>query len=109
MKKLVIAIVNNDDSAIVTSAITKEGFFCTKLSTTGGFLMVGNTTLLIGVEEDQVPRIRELLAQYCCTRRQVNPTTASFGRDLRNNEIPSDVNVGGATFFVLSIEEFGKV
>ena len=42
--KLVLAIVNNDDSAVVASALTQEGFFVTKLSTTGGFLMVGNAT-----------------------------------------------------------------
>ena len=46
--KLLIAIVNNDDSAVVSSALTKEGYTVTKLSTTGGFLMVGNTTFLIG-------------------------------------------------------------
>ena len=49
--KLILAIVNNDDSAIAASALTKEGFFVTKLSTTGGFLMVGNTTFLIGTED----------------------------------------------------------
>ena len=26
--KLVLAIVNNDDSAVVASALTQEGFFC---------------------------------------------------------------------------------
>ena len=47
--KLVLAIVNNDDSSTAASALTEAGFTVTKLSTTGGFLMVGNTTLLIGV------------------------------------------------------------
>ena len=51
--KLILAIVNNDDSAIASSALTEAGFFVTKLSTTGGFLMVGNTTLMIGVQEDR--------------------------------------------------------
>ncbi|MDD7216584.1 MAG: cyclic-di-AMP receptor, partial [Oscillospiraceae bacterium] len=52
--KLLIAIVNNDDSAVVSSALTKEGYTVTKLSTTGGFLMVGNTTFLIGADDDKV-------------------------------------------------------
>ena len=38
--KLVLAIVNNEDSAVVASALTGEGYFVTKLSTTGGFLMI---------------------------------------------------------------------
>ena len=56
--KLVLAIINNDDSAIAASALNAEGFSVTKLSTTGGFLMVGNTTLLIGTEDDRVGRIQ---------------------------------------------------
>ena len=55
--KLLIAIVNNEDSAVVSSALTKEGFSVTKLSTTGGFLMVGNTTFLIGAEADKVGKV----------------------------------------------------
>ena len=62
--KLVLAIVNNDDSAVVASALTQEGFFVTKLSTTGGFLMVGNATLLIGTQDDKTGRIKEILKKY---------------------------------------------
>ena len=58
MTKLVLAIINNDDSAIATSALNAEGFFVTRLSTTGGFLTVGNTTLLIGTEDGKVPYLR---------------------------------------------------
>ena len=63
--KLVFAIVHNDDSAIVSSALTQKGFFVTKLSTTGGFLMVGNTTLLIGTEDEKVEEVKEIFKQYC--------------------------------------------
>lgn len=107
--KLVLAIVNNDDSAIVSSALTHEGFFVTKLSTTGGFLMVGNTTLLIGTEDDKVEDICKVLSKYCASRKQINPTSNSFGRGLENNGIPEDVVVGGATYFVLNVDSFGKI
>ena len=36
--KLVLSIVSNDDSSVVSAALTKEGFSVTKLATTGGFL-----------------------------------------------------------------------
>ena len=36
--KLIIAIVNNDDSNSVQTALTEGGFFVTKLATSGGFL-----------------------------------------------------------------------
>ena len=77
--KLIIAIVNNDDSAKAAYALTDAGFFMTKLSTTGGFLMVGNTTLLIGAEENEVTKAMDILRSTCITRKQINPTTASFG------------------------------
>ena len=57
--KLIIAIVNNDDSAVVASALTKENFTVPKLSTTGGFLMVGTTTLLIGTEDERVDTAKQ--------------------------------------------------
>ena len=55
--KLILAVIPNDDSTIATSALTKAGYFVTKLSTTGGFLMVGNTTLLIGTEDEKIDEI----------------------------------------------------
>ncbi|WP_297214549.1 cyclic-di-AMP receptor, partial [uncultured Flavonifractor sp.] len=47
--KLVLAIINHDDANTVTQSLTKKGFSSTKLATTGGFLMAGNVTILIGV------------------------------------------------------------
>ncbi|HBL84631.1 MAG: transcriptional regulator [Clostridiales bacterium GWF2_38_85] len=107
--KLILAVVNNDDSAVVTSALTKEGFFVTKLTTTGGFLMVGNTTLLIGTEDDQIDNIKTILRRYCSTRKQINPSSSSFGKSLDNQGIAEEVTVGGATFFVLSVDSYEKL
>ena len=52
--KLILAIVSNDDSSSVSSALNKENFQVTRLATTGGFLRAGNTTLIIGCEEELV-------------------------------------------------------
>ncbi len=107
--KLVIAIVPNDDSVVATSALTKEGFFVTKLSTTGGFLMVGNTTLLIGTDEEKVPAIKEILKTHCCGRKQLNPSISSFGRGIADGGLAEETTVGGATMFVLNVESFEKI
>jgi uncharacterized protein YaaQ len=107
--KLVLAIVNNDDSAIVSSALTKDGFFVTKLSTTGGFLMVGNTTLLIGTEDDRIDALKQILGQYCSTRTKSMPSTDAFGRINGPQNTPKNVVVGGATYFVLDVSEYGKL
>ena len=42
--KMVLGILNNDDAPAAMQALTKAGFFITKLSTTGGFLRAGNDT-----------------------------------------------------------------
>lgn len=107
--KIIVAIVNNDDSAIVSSALTQDGFFVTKLSTTGGFLMVGNTTLLIGTEDENVPSVKEILKKYSSTHKQLVPSSASFGKGLGKDGVADEVTVGGATFFVLNVEEFEKL
>lgn len=106
--KLIIAIVNNEDSAVVASALTKENFTVTKLSTTGGFLMVGNTTFLIGTEDDRVPLAKSIISKYSMTRKHTASTTESFGRGLADGALPKEVTVGGAAVFVLSVDEAEK-
>ncbi len=107
--KLILAIVNNDDSAIAAAALTEAGFFVTKLSTTGGFLMVGNTTLLIGTEDTGVEEAVKILKKHCTTRKQTNKPTATFGAGLQNFSIPKEVTVSGATVFVLNVDRMEKL
>ena len=105
--KLIIAIVNNDDSMAVSSALTRHDFFVTKLSTTGGFLMIGNTTYLIGAEE-RVDQVREILAKYSQKRSHTVTSKDSFGYGFREGELEKEVTVGGATMFVLDVESMEK-
>ena len=107
--KLVLAIVNNDDSVNASAELNREGFFVTRLSTTGGFLMVGNTTLLIGTDDEDIPKLKEILQKTCAKRKHVTATTSSFGRGLNNNSLPDEITVGGATIFVLSVDEMSKL
>ena len=61
--KLVLAIINRDDANAVTQALTKRGFSSTKLATTGGFLMAGNVTVLIGVDEEKVQTVIDIIKE----------------------------------------------
>ena len=106
--KLVLAIVNNDDSIVAASALTGAGLFVTRLSTTGGFLMVGNTTLLIGTEDAEVGEVLSILKKHCVTRAQKPAPTATFGPGLKDGSLPTTVTVGGATVFVLNVESTEK-
>lgn len=107
--KLILAIVNNDDSALASSALTEAGFAVTKLSTTGGFLMVGNTTLLIGTDDELAPKAIDILKRYCTTRKQLVSSAASFGLGMKHLGIPEEIKVGGATIFVLDVSHMEKI
>ena len=52
--KMITAIINKRDADSVCDALTQENFMFTKMATTGGFLRSGNTTLLIGTDDDRV-------------------------------------------------------
>lgn len=106
--KLILAIVNNDDSAVASSALTDAGFFVTRLSTTGGFLMVGNTTLLIGTEDGETATAINILKEHCTTRKHLSAHTSSFGAGMKNHSLPEEVTVGGATVFVLNVDQMEK-
>ncbi len=105
--KLVLAIVSNDDSAVVSAALTREGFSVTKLATTGGFLMAGNTTFLVGVEDDKVDTVIDLIKKQSKRRTQMVPTTSSFDVGMYST-FPVEVTVGGATIFVMNVDRFEK-
>ena len=108
--KLVIAIVQDDDSLDLVEAITEEGFRVTKLATTGGFLKSGNTTLLIGVEKEKIDKVIAVIEEICKTRKQLvstpSPINANGGVYM---SYPVEVQVGGATVFVVDVDKFVKI
>jgi len=106
--KMILAIINNDDSVAVTSALTRENFIVTKLSTTGGFLLTGNTTLLVGSEDDRVEKVEEIIQKYSKARTTTPSATDSLGKGLTDSSMPPEVTVGGATVFVLSVDKISK-
>ncbi len=106
--KLIYAIVNNDDSHSVSNALTKNGFSATKLASTGGFLMAGNTTFLVCSDDDKVDSIIEIIKQHSRKRKQFVPSASSYDMGSMNS-FPVEVSVGGATIFVTDIERFEKV
>jgi len=107
--KLVIAIVNDDDSYNVIESLTENNFRVTKLASTGGFLKSGNTTLFIGAEDDKVDKAIEIIREECKTRKEITTTGPMVGDSSSFVPIPIEVVVGGATIFVVDIERFEKL
>ena len=107
--KLIIAIVQDEDSSKLVSALMSEGYGVTKLATTGGFLRAGNTTLLIGVEDSKMDGAMKVIEKVCHTRKQIATTPAPMsGNTGSYTPFPIEVMVGGATVFVMNVEQFKK-
>ena len=111
--KMVYAIVHSEDGDSVTEALMSHGYIVTKLATTGGFLRRGNTTLLIGVEQDKVQNVIDIIVKESGKREQIVynlPYSQTSGVPITSyNAVPTTVDVGGATIFVIDVERFEKV
>ena len=106
--KLVLAIINYDDANAVTHALTKKGFSSTKLATTGGFLLSGNTTMLVGTDADRVDEAIHIIGENSCKRNKMVSGNTSFNAGMYAN-VPVQVTVGGATIFVIDVERYEKL
>ncbi len=96
MKKLIIAVVQNEDADAVVDALLEAEFRATRLASTGGFLRRGNTTLMIGADEDQVDLVLNLIRQHA-----------------RSGVAAADTGDGpqsaAATVFVLDLEGYERL
>jgi uncharacterized protein YaaQ len=108
--KLIIAIVQDEDNTRVTNALMEKGFRATRLATSGGFLRAGNTTMMIGVEDERKEEALEIIKTVCTPRTQTvaapAPTMDAAGFFI---PYPVEVTVGGAIVFVLDVEQFMRV
>ena len=84
--KLIIAIVRDMDNDAVSHALTQQSFRLTYVASTGGFLRKGQSTLMIGVEDDVLEQALEII------RSKVTPASESDPRQ--------------AIIFVLNIDQF---
>lgn len=108
--KLVFAVVNDKDGDKVMEKLNKKGLSVTKLNSSGGFLRTGNTTLMVGVEKENLEEVLEIIEINSRSRKQVlnAPVTPVDASNIFMTKT-IEVTVGGATIFVVDVEEFKKV
>ena len=107
--KLLVSIVNSDDARGLTDGLMRKGYRATTISTTGGFLRQGNATMLIGVEDEKVDDVLEIIRTNCRTRTQyVNPLPPIMESGELYMPSPVEVQVGGAVVFVLSVDRAAR-
>ena len=93
--KLIIAIIQDDYIGKVIKSLMDSKIRTTKLSSSGGFLKAGNTTLLIGVESADVDRVVHLIEEQT---RSKNVKTGN-----------EEVRVGGANLFIMDMDQHLKI
>jgi uncharacterized protein YaaQ len=108
--KLVVAIVHNEDAGVLVDALLEREHRATRLHSSGGFLKQSNATVIVGVEDDRVEEILEIVRDNCHARTQiVNPMPPIMEPGEFFMPYPLEVEVGGATVFVLPVERFERL
>lgn len=105
--KLILAVIQDKDSHRLLQTLVENNFRATKLASTGGFLKSGNTTFMIGTEDIRVEKALEIIKENCQHRDQlVAPVSPMGGNADSYVPFPIEVEVGGATVFVVPVEQF---
>ncbi|MDF2903398.1 MAG: hypothetical protein K0S25_1036 [Bacillus sp. (in: firmicutes)] len=107
--KLILAVIQDQDSNRLLNALVDNNFRATKLASTGGFLKSGNTTFMIGTEDSLVEQALEIIKENCQSREQfVAPISPMGGSAESYVPYPIEIKVGGATVFVLPVDQFHR-
>lgn len=108
--KLVVAIVHSEDAAALVDSLLEHEFRATRLHSSGGFLKQSNATILVGVEDEQVEAALAVVRESCHSRTQlVNPMPPILEPGEFFLPYPLEVEVGGATVFVLPVDRFERI
>lgn len=107
--KLLIIIIQDDDASFLMDSLMDEDYRFTKLSSTGGFLKKGNTTLLLGVDDDKVDDALSIVEDNCKQRSSMKVIPNPSASNAYSASVPVEVNTGGAIVFVLDIDQYVKI
>ena len=109
LMKLIVCIINARDKNKLGDVLIEQNFNYTIIGSTGGFLKQGNATFLIGLEEGRLSFLYELIEQNCQGREEtINPVPFEGNLTGIFMQPSMKVNVGGATLFVLDVEQFRR-
>ena len=105
--KLIMAVVENQDVEKLLSALTNQHVGVTRINSTGGLLSPGNSSLLIGLDDEQVQPVMEVIARIAAPRPGFFPDIHTPPSILPTTFM--EVMMGGFKSFVLDIESFEQV
>jgi len=86
---MMLVILNDHDAETVLRELVEQEFRATRIASTGAFLRKGNTTLLIGLEQDKIDEVLEIIRDQSAE--------------------PEDPGRRRATVFVLPVSQFEQI
>ena len=107
--KLLIAVIQRQDENVLTRTLSDRHIGVTRVSSKGGFLREGNVTLFIVVPDQRVSEVMDAIRKNCYTRTKFVaplPPIAESGEFYPST--PIEVQVGGATVFVVNAKVLGR-
>lgn len=104
--KLLFVIIQKEDTKPLTDALIDNEFHVTRISSTGGFLSGGNTTLMIGLEAERLQQCLDIIKEKSSRRRTVSVPVSTQQHVMGTPVAPFSVTVGGATVFVVDAESY---
>jgi uncharacterized protein YaaQ len=108
--KLVVAIIHNEDAGALVDGLLEKEYRATRLHSSGGFLKQSNATIVLGVEDERVEDVMAIIAEHCTSRTQVvNPMPPIMEPGEFFMPYPLEVEVGGATVFVLPVDRYERL
>jgi uncharacterized protein YaaQ len=108
--KLLVAIVSKDDAEKTVSALTKADHRATRIDSVGGFWKEKNSTILVGVDAKKVSAVMKIIGKEAKSHKETlapTPTMSGAGEFVMAD--PVEVSVGGATVFVLDVDQFKRL
>ncbi len=91
-------------------ALTGAQFQGTMVASTGGFLREGNSTIMIGVQDEQVDEVLGIIQKICHRREQLLSPMPPVVEPVDSYvTYPVKVEVGGAIVFVLSVDRMERI
>jgi uncharacterized protein YaaQ len=107
--KLVLTIVQAADTRKVLDALMTAGYRATRMGSSGGFLGRGNSTVLIGVDEDRLEGLLEVLRGQGHPRSEFAPPAPGAAQGMPDARRALRVDVGGPTVMVLDVGRFERL
>lgn len=106
--KLIIAIVQDKDSERLSNEFIDYDIRATKLASSGSFLRAGNSTFIIGIDDRRVDEVLSIIQKISKKRKRfvTPPVSVDTHVETIHNNYPRQINIGGATVFVLDVNRF---